>query len=211
MPDDSIEPREQSRRDLLKKGVVAGAVVWSAPIVTSVGSKAAAFTPVPPDCNLTCSGCGVRSVEYLLIGHPVSGSADWDFVFGAQAPPSECRPCGFSSPEIVGDLAPVVEVDSGGFTFAMACPDGGTVSWQGWSASLGNDCVACDVIDSDEDEATIDLNPARIDTLYITVCVQCDPPEGDDGGSTSGGGSTAGNGVLGSGDGRDPDRPSFAG
>jgi hypothetical protein len=173
--------------------------------VSSVGSQAAAFTPVPPDCDLSCSGCGARSIEYLLAGHPVSASSDWEFVFGAVAPPSGCRPCGFSSPEPTGELTPLADVDTAGFTLSMPCPDGGSVTWQGWSASLAGECVACDVIDSDEDEVMIDLNPARIDTLYITVCVQCDPPEDDDGGSTAGGG------VLGSGADQGPDKPSFAG
>lgn len=56
------------RRSLLRKGVVAGAVAWTAPVVTTFGAPAFAQTggsgPPPPPCD--CDGHEISFIAVLL-------------------------------------------------------------------------------------------------------------------------------------------------
>ena len=45
-----------SRRSLLKRAGVGAALVWSAPIITSLNTPAYAGSPPPPECQ-TCEAC----------------------------------------------------------------------------------------------------------------------------------------------------------
>src|SRR5438093_8468033 len=53
-----IDPhsRALTRRDLLKRGAVAGAIVWAAPVVTSVRTPAFAATPALRSCCQCVTG-----------------------------------------------------------------------------------------------------------------------------------------------------------
>lgn len=48
-----------SRRDILKKGAIAGAVFWSVPVIESVTSAASATSGCPPNASLQISGAAV--------------------------------------------------------------------------------------------------------------------------------------------------------
>ena len=48
-----------SRRDLIKKGAVAGAIVWTVPMIESVPAYAAAGSGCPPPAALAISGAAV--------------------------------------------------------------------------------------------------------------------------------------------------------
>src|SRR5436189_64048 len=55
----------ETRRDFLKKGAVAGGLVWAAPVLTSVGSPAFAASP---RCTCSGSGTGLSASGPVTIG-----------------------------------------------------------------------------------------------------------------------------------------------
>jgi hypothetical protein len=54
-----------SRRDVIKKGAVAGAVLWSAPVIESVVSRAAAQS--------TCNSTATFNASYIFVVYTVGG------------------------------------------------------------------------------------------------------------------------------------------
>lgn len=60
---------DESRRDMIKKGVVAGGIIWSSPVVLSATSAAAAGTPAPSTTTSTstpdvCAACCVDCDDF---------------------------------------------------------------------------------------------------------------------------------------------------
>ena len=92
-----------SRRDLIKKGAVAGAVFWSVPVIESVTSRAAAQ-----------SGCVSFNASWIYVVYTVAGHPNQYFFTGFSAADSgggSCTPG--SNPH-----APVSQL-CGGVTFTL--------------------------------------------------------------------------------------------
>lgn len=82
---DSNEPTDSariSRRDALRKAALGGAIVWSVPILQSIGAPAGAVTPPPG------AGCLEMPADGTVTASVISKSALHTLEFGIQAPVS---------------------------------------------------------------------------------------------------------------------------
>lgn len=79
MENESFEAHRESRRDLLRKAGVGAAIVWAAPVVSSVVTPAAAQTG---------GGTGGECTETFLIKYDYETCTGGDFVYRGSADPS---------------------------------------------------------------------------------------------------------------------------
>jgi hypothetical protein len=85
--EDEATVQKVSRRRMLKRIGTGAAVAWLTPIVTSLGSRAEAYTPCyPPNCGWTCGGtlahCGVGGIHGCLCSSDVDGNCScWEDYF----------------------------------------------------------------------------------------------------------------------------------
>lgn len=110
-----------SRRDLIKKGAVAGAIVWTIPMIETVPAYAATGSGCPPSAPLAISGA---AVVYTIGG----GSTVYWAAFGSgqttcSNPPSVPNDSDFAAP--VAACGAYVQVSNGSVLYGTSA---GTVA-----------------------------------------------------------------------------------